>query len=1098
MKGAIGRLSSVLILLSVALLALAWSGGDAGAATTYVDGDWTITESTTLEDGTWWVNGSVAVQNGTLRLEDAELVVNSTIYDNTLTVAAEARLEAIRSTIRGGEYGLFVRLDNHTLLDNTTVRNLDTYNYGYGLYHTSGGLVLDHCTLEEGYTLVYSYGSLTVRSCQFASFSSSALSWTYTTPETGDAFLLVEASGFEGVGPSGYGVSVSGPGTAEDDCWASIRGCTFEGLYRAVGVYGFLEGGPLVVEDNVASECHAGCYISGCGPATTFRRNTWGGTGYEIIMQIQLSYDEPPVVNNETIRDGQAGVYVDGYYMPLTLWDMNVTDVAYGIYTSSSYVDVRHSYVRGTMYDFAVSGSGRIHLFDVDHTYKGHVSYYSGEVLEAQTVNITSVTWQDGTPIEEGVVHLENETGYQIGIRDNEEPEPVTLPLWLLTSTVNITVERAVGAYATDGLTFRSEPVAFRGVTHMVLVIVDNSTPEIVVQTPRAGGKSASDAFLAKGTYVERGAGMGTVRARYDDGDWKNASVFHDGTWQYRFRDLPDGLLTFRFNITDRAGNSLEVEVVNVTIDTVCPFIIVQAPPMYVRTSPVRLIAQTEPGAKAFVDHAPVDVMPDGMFSAILAFHKADNNVHIRVVDVVGHENQTIYKVIYDTEAPSVFLETPEDRQWTVADSVCVNGTTELSAEVDVNGYKGELVDGRFSIVVPLAEGVNTLAVRVLDRAGNAAVVTRTVLVDRTRPELTIGSPADGTLLAEDWSTVQGEVLDDNPVTVWVGDLMADLVDGDWFREVRLVEGTNVIRVVAEDLAGNRESATVTVHVDLTPPVVRAQMVVDNVTYGPGAGTVLTSSHSLTVELEVSEAVDTWVHGNWYEFTGPGNASRSVMLEPGRNVIEVRAQDRAGHTAEMVVFTVVHDADPPALEVTSQDEVLFTRDDHVLVRGLTEPGCEVSVDGMSVPVLGNGSFALLVPLEMGPNYLRLVARDAAGNEAGQTLQVVRRAERDEDLTAGTATFSGALGGLIAGLLVAAVVAVAMARRQRRALEAIREEMGGEEGRAERPGTGPPSPPVPPSPPEEPPSPPPSPPGWVLEEEAPREAPAKVDDEWEML
>jgi hypothetical protein len=508
----------------------------------------------------------------------------------------------------------------------------------------------------------------------------------------------------------------------------------------------------------------------------------------------------------------------------------------------------------------------------------------------------------------------------------------------------------------------------------------------------------------------------------HDGNEWLSATLFDEGKWQLIFRNLPDGILTFTINISDRAGNSMEVIVPNITIDTIWPEINVKLPGKYVTSTPTQLLARTEPRARAFVNYNEVDVMPDGWFSALIPLYNNLNEVHIRVVDVVGHENYTIYRIILDTTAPPLVIDTPANGQWTNLETVLVTGTTEADATVEANGIQGELEYGRFSIPVPLEEGTNVITVMTRDKAGNEARVERVLHRDSVPPVLTVTSPENGTTTVLTRVLYSGSVDEENTVRVLVNNMSADVVGGKWNREVAVQSGENIVIIVASDQAGNTVSQQMVVHTDYEAPILKARLKSDATTYIHYEGSLTIRGTSINLEVDMSERVLLRIMGGSEIARGPGKHTETLFLEPGLNEITIQARDLAGNSATAITFQVIHDDAAPELVIEVDDDLVRTKVPRYTVRGTTEPGCQVTVNDIPVPVLDNGTFGYTLHLEEGPNTVRMVATDTAGNEARRSIQVLYDAEEDGDGIAGwTFIIIGTICGFLAGLIAALIV-----------------------------------------------------------------------------
>lgn len=87
---------------------------------------------------------------------------------------------------------------------------------------------------------------------------------------------------------------------------------------------------------------------------------------------------------------------------------------------------------------------------------------------------------------------------------------------------------------------------------------------------------------------------------------------------------------------------------------------------------------------------------------------------------------------------------------------------------------------------------------------------------------------------------------------------------------------------------------------------------------------------------------------------------------------------------------VLFDLTPPALEVSSPANGSATTADKVDVKGTTEAGAKILVDGQTATNTA-GSFSLSVELNLGPNAIKVEAEDGAGNKTVKTVTVTRTA-----------------------------------------------------------------------------------------------------------
>ncbi len=128
---------------------------------------------------------------------------------------------------------------------------------------------------------------------------------------------------------------------------------------------------------------------------------------------------------------------------------------------------------------------------------------------------------------------------------------------------------------------------------------------------------------------------------------------------------------------------------------------------------------------------------------------------------------------------------------------------------------------------------------RATDGAGLSADVAVTVNLAKARPELSIASPASGSVTGADQIAVLGSVTDAAPVTVLVNDVAAAVAGGRFMAaRVPLALGLNSITVTAVDGAGNSSDAGVFVRRDVSAPAVKLFAPAEVV---PGGGLALSA-----------------------------------------------------------------------------------------------------------------------------------------------------------------------------------------------------------------------------------------------------------------
>lgn len=250
-------------------------------------------------------------------------------------------------------------------------------------------------------------------------------------------------------------------------------------------------------------------------------------------------------------------------------------------------------------------------------------------------------------------------------------------------------------------------------------------------------------------------------------------------------------------------------------------------------------------------------------------------------------EGNYMIRAVVDYEAAPPVIESPGDGTFTNEQHITVTGTAapNLTVKLFNNGEEaGETAadaSGKFSGTVSLAEGENVLTARVAadngmtDPSGEVRVV-----YDPNAPQLTIESPKNKSKHNRETITVEGTVQDENLNWVKVNNKLATVKDGRYSARIMLDEGENVIKVIAQDKAGNRTTKKVTISVDYTAPVL------ENVK--PDRDYRLKAGETVVVEFtsEPGLAAKFVIHMPLTNIQSLANANELPMMEvsPGRYV----------------------------------------------------------------------------------------------------------------------------------------------------------------------------------------------------------------------
>jgi hypothetical protein len=141
------------------------------------------------------------------------------------------------------------------------------------------------------------------------------------------------------------------------------------------------------------------------------------------------------------------------------------------------------------------------------------------------------------------------------------------------------------------------------------------------------------------------------------------------------------------------------------------------------------------------------------------------------------------------------------------------------TATVAINSVQAAVVNGSFSVALPLAEGPNIITASAASSAGAVGISSIEVTLDTTPPHVTITSPPNQFVTTDASISVAGSVNDivvgkvnAQQAQVTVNGAAAEVANRTFLAvNVPLALGTNVIQAVGRDRTGNAATTQITV-----------------------------------------------------------------------------------------------------------------------------------------------------------------------------------------------------------------------------------------------------------------------------------------------
>ncbi|MCK5415317.1 MAG: hypothetical protein KAJ35_08040, partial [Thermoplasmata archaeon] len=348
----------------------------------------------------------------------------------------------------------------------------------------------------------------------------------------------------------------------------------------------------------------------------------------------------------------------------------------------------------------------------------------------------------------------------------------------------------------------------------------------------------------------------------------------------------------------------------------------------------------------------------------------------------------------------------PKPRAWLNSTTVLVSGVvTDNGSSAWVKGWINgeEMIDdeGNFTADLEFMEGEHTIRIDVMDEAGNSFSAAVRFKIDVTFPMIRIVMPKEDRFFTTERKVdLQGEIREDNLLEVTMNGEPLELLSGIFTAALEIEEGENVFVIEAMDLAGNVVRSTITILHDLTPPEFTFETTfqegltldVDGTLYGTYAGMGIAQ---IGFAFQVSEPSKVTASGGLGQAEGEGTLTIEIDLEEGMNTITFTVEDEAGNAASQVTYRIVLDTTPPDIRVDDPIGELKTKEKNYRIRGRTEEGSTLTIDGEQVTVNSDGTFNIQVDLVVGENTFHLEATDMVGLTSSTDVTIERQKEADD-------------------------------------------------------------------------------------------------------
>ncbi len=585
--------------------------------------------------------------------------------------------------------------------------------------------------------------------------------------------------------------------------------------------------------------------------------------------------------------------------------------------------------------------------------------------------------------------------GPDVTVRWEVSDENGVSEIWLSldgTSWIRVSGDSYTLGDLEDGehvVTLRACDPAGNWVEDSVTFTVDSTPPEVRILNP-SDGAVLGDVFIVVDWEGGDSVALDHFELSVDGGQWIDVGLDTEA----RIQVSGEGTHTVSVKAVDEVGHS-SVDQVSFEVDLTPPSLEVLQP----REDEV--LDSTTVVVKWRVQDAHLSVVAlslDGgeeipVQGGEYVFHDVSPGNHtlrVRAADVVGHETSVVVHFTVDPTIPWVRILTPVEGEILGSSDVEVRWEANFAymdhMEVYVDGEGPNVVHGNGTVIQGLADGEHVIEVVEVGLDGRTASDTVTFTVDANPPTVVILQPGDDSYL--NGSVILSWRVEDatlNATFLSVDGSAWRPVPSEGTMQLDLEEGDHLISIRALDALGRVSEESVTVHVDLTAPVIEVATPEAGSLYGPNVSFSWSVSDNMRLQ-NVYFRVD----GGEWESIGPEGTMVLHVTSSGTHRIAVLATDAAGNT-DVVEIEFVVDADPPVIRVLQPvlGSYVNSSDVTVIIEVVEEHRYSISyyIDGEGPYEVGYGRW-MLRDLTDGAHELRILVRDEVGNSGEAVVDFV--------------------------------------------------------------------------------------------------------------
>jgi hypothetical protein len=418
------------------------------------------------------------------------------------------------------------------------------------------------------------------------------------------------------------------------------------------------------------------------------------------------------------------------------------------------------------------------------------------------------VLWQNSVPIEGAEVHFTDLLGDSlVDLMSDDHGTGATDIIATTTYETGIVKHNPYNVSAFfDGMAGNVTASVVKnlvGANIIVITVKDKHAPSLEVVFPTDDYLTQDGKITINGTASDKGSGLDGVFVSVDSGAFSEANGLTD--WDLDL-DLSEGTHDIMVEARDLAG-VITAKSLSVVVDKTAPVVTILTPLGLYQTVNKFNLSGTVDDKNATITVAGNGVTNNnGAFVIELDIGDGEHNITVEATDLVGNKVIAYKVVIVDTVAPTIICDVAQGT-WFANTNLVLTGKSD-GILVKVNGKDAEmdLANKTWKVPLTLTEGANVLNMTATDLAGNSKNLKVNVSVDTTAPVIVVTAP---TVSGQKYTNkpsmnVTGKVTELHLATLTVnGVAVTPAASGNFSSTVSLTEGSNVLKLVAKDLAGN-------------------------------------------------------------------------------------------------------------------------------------------------------------------------------------------------------------------------------------------------------------------------------------------------------